>query len=330
MKKEKYTAVIVGCGSIGALKNDKYDSPQTENILTHAHACYAHPRVDLIGVIDNDWSKALKAGNKWNTGRSNHISSLRDSWSPDIVIVATPTETHHKVLIDLIDYHYPKLVIAEKPFCAAQIEAQGIVDYYKNADIPLAINYMRRYEMAHQTIKKWIDEDKLGKAFHCKITYTRGIRREASHAIDLMNWWFGKCLIAQTTTDKYGIDDYSKEDLTKAAAFTYEKCPHVFLCPVDGRKYSIFEIDMLFEKARIRFVDHGIRMEFYEPIPEPIYGDYMTMPSEVSWAYGKTGLTRGLTSLLDNAINFLDSGEELKCTGEDALKVHEVFECLEV
>ena len=62
----KYNVAIIGVGSIGALKNNQFDSPDTDNIFTHAHACYNHPQVDKIGFFDTDLDKALKAMEKWH------------------------------------------------------------------------------------------------------------------------------------------------------------------------------------------------------------------------------------------------------------------------
>ena len=76
-------------------------------------------------------------------------------------------------------------------------------------------------------------------------------------------------------------------------------------------------------------MDHGLKMEMYEPTAEPIYGDYLTMPSKPIYIY-ETGLNRALLYLIDNVVNCLDGKEELICTGEDAVKVHEVYEYLGV
>ena len=77
MKNGRYTAVLLGAGSIGALKPNEFDSPDTEEILTHAHAIYNHPKINLLGIIDSNINKAKKAGNKWKkTGEGKLISGL--------------------------------------------------------------------------------------------------------------------------------------------------------------------------------------------------------------------------------------------------------------
>ena len=33
----------------------------------------------------------------------------------------------------------------------------------------------------------------------------------------------------------------------------YEKCKNVFLCPADGRKFSVFELEVITEKGKLLF-----------------------------------------------------------------------------
>jgi predicted dehydrogenase len=144
-----YTVAIIGCGSIGALKDDAYDSPTTDAVLTHAHAFYKHTRTTIAGFIDIDFDKAKRAADKWEGGYCSTINeqifTINGIESPDIVVVATPTETHYNTLLEVLTLK-PKLVVAEKPFCSSLKEAREIHDRYKSAGIPLLVNYTRRFD----------------------------------------------------------------------------------------------------------------------------------------------------------------------------------------
>jgi len=61
-----YKVAIIGCGSIGANKPDHIDSPNSENVLTHAHAVSAHSRTELVAFVDIDKKKLRSARFKWN------------------------------------------------------------------------------------------------------------------------------------------------------------------------------------------------------------------------------------------------------------------------
>lgn len=323
-----YTAAVIGAGSIGALKPDKYDSPKSKNILTHCHALHVHPQIDLVAIIDTDIDKAKQAAGKWNTKWYElYYDQVQTLW-PDIVIIATPTETHHKILLQTPHYN-PKLVICEKPFTDNIRQAKEVIDAYKAANIPLMVNYTRRFDPAVQTVKEMIEQEKVGKAQNCRIVYNRGLRRDGSHAIDLLNYFFGECAGGHLEQPGYSFNDYSKEDPTYAVYLGYERCPHVALSPTDGRHYSIFEVDILMEKARFTFVDHGLRCNTY-PLKDSVYGDYKDLCYKLI-ATRETGLNVALYNLVENAVDYLEKRtKKLFCTGNDALKVHEVYDLLGV
>lgn len=321
--KKKYTVAIIGAGSIGALKPDKYDSPTTKNVLTHAHACYSHPMIDLKVIVDIDKEKARLAADKWGCHYRHHVDEISNYGNIDIIIVATPTETHLKVLGPLIKLK-PKLVIAEKPFTENIKQAKAISDLYKEYQIPLAVNYSRRFVPVYNYIAQtYFGHGLFGNILNCSFHYTRGLKREGCHAIDLFNWFFGDVIDCNIVSDNY-IEDYSPDDRTCAAYFQYERCPHVFMFPCDGRKAAIFEMDMIFEKGRIKFIDHGLTCQIFTTEKEKTYGDYDVFGDEpfVSWP---THLNNACSFLINNAVDFLDGESPLRCTDAEALKVHDVY-----
>lgn len=323
-----YTACVIGAGgSIGGLKPSKYDSPESDNILTHCHALCKHPRTALSMIIDKDLPKAGMAAGKWGTRYCATLDTAFVGENLDIAIVATPTETHRDVLLELLERE-PHLVIAEKPFCDNSTQAKEVIDAYKAANIPLMVNYTRRFVPEIQWIRDMIRSQELGAVQGCRIIYNRGLKREASHAIDLCNWFFGDCTrgrIAEVDV-RHLLTDYSHDDPTYAVYLEYANCPHVFFSPADGRHFSIFEVDILLEGGRITLIEYGLKYNLYSTKPEPTYGDYLTLSYE-----GKTfetGLNRALLSLVDNAVDHLDTGKPLLCGAEEALRVHEVLERL--
>jgi predicted dehydrogenase len=328
LEMKTYTAAIIGAGSIGALKPEKYDSPEGTEILTHAHACHAHSRINLIGIVDTYKEKANLAADKWNCIGLTDLLEL--PFFIDIIIVATPTEKHAETLSYLLQLS-PRLVIAEKPFTENGRDAKMISGLYEKENIPIAINYIRRYVPEYVQIKKIIDEKQFGKVLNCFLLYTRGLKREASHAIDLFNYFFGDFIDGSIINDN-SIDDYSSKDRTYAAYLSYDCCRHIFMFPCDGRQFAIFEMDLIFERGRIKLTNHGIMKKYYKTKKEEIYDDTNIL-DPLPYYSCKTHLTEGLTLLLDNVVDFLDDENHsgsLLCSDKDALKVHEIYEKLGV
>jgi predicted dehydrogenase len=318
---KKYNVAIVGAGSIGASKPDKYDSPQTKNILTHAHAIYNNPRTELMGIVDSDEDKAMMAASKWGCDCLSNLNDIPDM--TDIIIVATPTETHYDILHRVVQFE-PRIVIAEKPVTYNKHQAQIVRDLYERSQIPIAVNYTRRYVPEYAQVRDMIKNERFGKAVSCQFYYTRGLKRDGSHAIDLFNYFFGEFKRGQIFKN-HCIHDFSKHDPTFAAYFSYEKCPHIFMFPHDGRNFAIFEMSILFEKGRITFEDHGLRICLYDLTVETVYDQTKilnTSPSKIC----NTQLPTGLAYLINNVVNFLDKKVGLFCTIDDALSCHYIYE----
>ena len=325
-----YKTVIIGAGSIGSNKPDKYDSADTENILTHAHACCKHPEVELVGIVDQDIDKAYKAALKWNI-KYTGIDISNIPTFPDIIIVATPTETHKQILLDIIQYK-PKFVIAEKPFCSNAAEAREVIEAYKQANIPMSIDYIRNYDYQIRKLIEKIKSGYYGQIFSCILYYVRGLAHEGGHAINLFNKMFGEFIDGKIyETGNYS--DRNINDRSYTVYLRYQNCLNVIMIPIDSRTaFNVFNIEIMTEKGKIILSEHGKYIEFYPRIPEPTYGDYNTL-SAFAETRIETELTIDLMDVIGEAVQYIDAspmtiGLKNKCTPEDALKVHEIIEYL--
>ena len=106
----------------------------------------------------------------------------------DIVSICTPDETHEKILNDILIYK-PKLVICEKPIGLELKNTKKIINKYKKKNIPLFVNYFRRWDKKILLLKK-----KIQHAEVINIKYSKGIIHSGTHYIDLLSVWFGKCI----------------------------------------------------------------------------------------------------------------------------------------
>lgn len=326
-----YNAIIIGAGSIGALKPDKFDSPTTQNILTIAHAFYSHPRINLFGIYDTDKNKMHKAAKKWGTIEIKNIHDFFMLNDIDMLAICSSTETHFKVIRDILIKvpwkRYPKIILVEKPFCSNSLEVKKILTM---AHPPIAIDYSRRYDKALQLVKEEIVKKRTGEIYSCTVHYERGLQRDGCHAIDICNFLFGGVLLEKSNGRLNGLsyEDYSKKDITYPVHLAYEKCGNVFLIPNDGRAYSMFEVDILCQKGRFRFTEHGLTMELYTVGKEKTYGNYNALNKHP--LKFETELNKSLLNYVDNSVNFLDTNGKTKllCTAEDAIKQHEVYEFL--
>lgn len=319
---KQYKAAIIGAGSIGATKPDKFDYPGGENILTHAHAYHDNPEIELYGIFDNDHLKMQQAEKKWKTTRQHDFiyNQPFKSGKIDIFSVCTPTETHKNVLLSLIPLK-PKVVIAEKPVCMDSVELREVIKAYDEAKIPVIVNYTRRFDRNMQVLKKEIEEK--NNVVNCRILYGRGLHRDGCHSVDLCNYLFGKCI--EFNKLSFGHIQEIENDISFAIQANYKKCGNVVFMPQDGRDYCMFEVDILFKDSRLIFVNNGLKFKLTPVIKDNIWcGNYNILGEEFK---GKTKLNKSLLNMSNHAIDVINGAESI-CTLQDALKVHELLEGL--
>lgn len=328
--KEKINLCVIGMGQVGGLRNCNNDYPDSPAIITHCRAAYEAKKKGLIDkfyVCDNERTKIFKAYTKWNASQGfTSIFNIKDK--VDIFVIATPTNTHYKILENILKLKkLPKLVICEKPFTGSLKEANDIKKEYDKRKIPIVINYVRNYCDEITDLAISLRNGFEGKIISANLKYTRGLIRDGSHGIDLFNLFFGQFKTGKILNTK-GFNDYSEDDLTYPVYLQYQLCDNVFMIPFDGRKYSIFEMEILTERWKIVLTDHSRKIFYYPAMAEKIYGNFKSMSSTYDIQLHNE-VENSIYRTLLNSINYIvNKKTKLMCTAENAIKVHEVLDKL--
>ncbi len=134
----KFTVLIVGAGRIGAF----FDTPDSVDVLTHAHAFSQHPDFELLGFVDQDLARAEQAARLWSVEAYASIDEAFASARIDVVVNATPDQVHFDTLQQLID-KAPRLIFTEKPLTATLSEAKQVLAQAQSKELEIAVNYSR-------------------------------------------------------------------------------------------------------------------------------------------------------------------------------------------
>lgn len=305
----RYNTLIIGAGNIGAF----YDTPDSTNILTHAHAFSKHHGFNLTGFIDTDYHKAAEASAIWG-GRAFHsIDEAFECGSVDIVSIAVPDEFHYEILKELPRYPV-KLVFGEKPLAKTASQAEEIVRLYSERNIPVCINYKRRFVPEFQHIRNNISSGIYGNYVTGTGCYGKGIIHNGSHLIDMLRFFIGEIRDMRAIGRKR---DYYDDDPSVAAVLFFENDQPFYLQFADCNLFSIFEIDLIFEKKRVRIRDLGFAIEEYAISENNIFSGYCEM-TEIGQYNTQLGV-----SLLFSAANiygYLLQKEDIVCTLDDSYK----------
>ena len=312
-KDKKYRAVIIGAGRIAA----QFDDVKSKNVLTHAHAYHLNPQVSLAGIFDIDFSKASLAAKRWETRSYEDFDKMFREIRPEIVSICTPDDQHFFVLRKILKYR-PKIVICEKPITTKIADTEKIIKLYKKNKIPILVNYSRRFDGTVQKLKKELARGKYGKVIAATGIYSKGILHNGSHLIDLARYLFGKFKMALSLL---AINDYDRQDKTVAGFLQFNGCPQFHLLATDQRHFTMFELDIICERARFRFVNEGFWLMTQSIEPDPVFAGYKVLSAPKRQT---TQLDNAMSKLVNNAVEHLNNCVPLICTVEDALEAQKI------
>jgi len=308
-----FKSVVIGSGNIGAT----YDAPGSENVLTHAHAYTKHPNTKLVAFVDCDVSKAQKAAEIWGGNYYSDLQKCLESETPDIVSICVPTEYHFDILVKIIDYK-PKFIFLEKPVCNTLDQSKEIMNKLEENNIPVSVNFVRRFDPSLQQLLQDYKSGYFGDYINGQAFYGKGISNNGSHCIDFLLWFFVK-IKSFIKTQK--IVDCKDDDPSFGVCFELERDKYFYLLPADERHYSIIEFDLLFEKARIKFKQFGLKLSFQRVRTDPIFPGYKDLTEE---RVKPSGLNKSLYYSIDNSVKYLLGDENIISSFHNGYKVQRI------
>jgi predicted dehydrogenase len=292
-------AAVIGAGAIGAKLDTTTDAALP---ITHAGG-YRAAGFSLVGLVDTDVEARAEAM-RWDAPVHSSVDEMMTSARPDVVSVATPTFARAALLLELLKAG-PRAVIAEKPLAETVDQSRQIVKAFRDAGVPLLVNYSRRYTPLWQELSG-------RSAMSTAIRYGKGLLHNGTHAIDLCRMLFGECLDAVPLARK---NDHAISDPSVSAFLKFERCPEVFLQAVDEREFTLFEVDIVASDWRLIVDSDGRRARHFN-----LHREVGIPPGRrlIETGFEDTGVGSAMINLMRNARDVLDGGVAL-CTGDDAI-----------
>jgi len=235
-------AGIIGLGKKGFL----YEMRGQKNaLLSHAQVYSRCKEVDLIAAADTDPNRVLQFRNIYFLEGYTDIEKMLYESKLDILSIATPTETHCRIVRLAARYHPIKVIFVEKPIASTVRDAERMIHTCKEFGVKLVVNHTRRWDL------QWINAHKLIAEIgpvHYTVGYCSGDPLEAGiHMADLFRWFGGDA-------------PYDYIDLMMKNK------------PYDP--YLVFELDVFGEKGRLKITDNGRTISLYKVKESGLYKRY--------------------------------------------------------
>ena len=269
--------------------------------------------VDLAAVCDIDPERARRCAERWGVARWYvDPAAMLDDVHPDIVSICAPDSTHTALLELAINGTATRAVLMEKPLALSLKEARLAVDQANRRDVRLGVNYSRRYSKGHQALRERIRQGELGELQSIGGHYTKGTLHNGTHWFDLARFLVGEIVQVR------GFDRLREvtPDPTLDVCMKFSSGTLAYLHGLDAAAYSLFEMDILGSRGRVRIVDSGHGFETFMVGDSPYYTGYQTL-----LPHGREDgrLEDTLLHAAQDLIASLETGSIPLCSGEDAL-----------
>lgn len=304
-------AAVIGCGRIGSMAAD---DPKLKAVYSHAQGYSLCPATELVAVCDSDERRAEECARRW--GLQSGFTSVEETLEkarPDIVSVCTPDETHAAILGAVLRDQGVRGILAEKPLALSVAEAEEIAGRAEANGVALAVNYTRRFSDRHARMRERVSERLIGEIQTISGYYTKGILHNATHWIDLARWFAGDIeSVAGLSSEPFG-----ERDRMVDARFIFKSGARGVLQGCRDDAFTIFDMDIVGTRGRVRLADFGLRHEVFLVRDDPNYSGYRSLGRESDeLAAPEDTLLRAVEDLAQ-AVN---TGSRPRCTGRDGVE----------
>lgn len=292
-----YRVLIIGCGAIAG----GYDSARGPDDwpLTHAGAISRDTRFELVACVEPDITKRNEFCSRW--GVSNAYAAVedlnRDSGLFDLIVIASPTELHEAHL-EWALYMKPQAVFCEKPLAQNFEAIAKLANAYRQAAIPIVVNYSRRWQPDLTLLAGEIEDGKWGRLLSGVGTYSKGVVHNGSHMVDLMMMFSGSLEIHSVGPAR--VDHWSKDPTVDAVLVASQSNAPFHLVSGDSRLMTQFELVLNCEYGEIAIRDGAMRIETRRVRNSDTFSGYRQLgPVESAKGRYPETMTRAYDNLAD-------------------------------
>ncbi len=264
----KQAVGVIGCGRVAGL----LDGPEGDSVVTHAKAVYLHPAFHLAGCFDTDLERAEAFGRKWNCSWNfKDVEEMLSSASYDLVVIATPSDSHTELLSRLLDSDVG-VIICEKPLAEQTYRLENLKYSLLQTNKQVMVNYPMRFNQAHRELKKWLSERAMGELVTFQVQRDKGLLQNGCHAIDLFYFLFGGVKELRAFEWEIRNDDVigTFEVQLNASVKGQIRC-------LGNIGYSLFDMDLLFQNGRAELRDLGQNLKLAFGKDSEVYHGFRTL-----------------------------------------------------
>ena len=175
--------------------------------------------------------------------------------SIDVLSICSPTEKHFENF-SLACKAGVKKIWLEKPSAENSNLIEKMIQIKNEFGVNVFVNYFRRYDPSFIELKNELAD--IGNLVSISGLYTKGLRNNGSHLIDLLIWLVGPIKNQNLTPDFEGMKFPS-------ASFNLSfKNIDANIKSLNYKNFEMFELDIIGSSGRVVINDSGRNIDFYK------------------------------------------------------------------
>jgi predicted dehydrogenase len=311
--------LIVGCGNIAGGFDEGHlpaDLP-----YTHAGAYVRDGRFTLAACVEPDDRRREAFMAIWSVPRGyRSIDELLDHAETfDVISICSPTSCHaHDLEIAL--RLKPKLIFCEKPLTTSLADSERWVKACDRANIPLAVNYTRRWDPDISRLLSAMQNGQWGELRSITGVYNKGVLNNGSHMVDLLHLLVGHMQIIKTGRP---INDYLAVDPSVPVWLEGEHGVPIQLSCAHAEDYAVFELQFVFSQGMLTMEEGGMFWRERHAVVSDTFKGYHKLDEGLRRA---GDYPKAMLLAIDNIYRVITEGTTLASTGRSALAAQRVCE----
>lgn len=314
------SCVIIGLGQIGM--GYDFDIIGEAAVYTHARAIAIHPGFRLVGAVDVSPGQRTRFEQHYGVPAFYQIEVALRRLQPDVVVIATSTESHAAILANVINVCRPKLILCEKPIAYELDEARVMVDMCDKTGIELFVNYIRRTDPGVVEIKRRLDQGQISTPVKVNAWYSKGILNNGSHFLNLLELWLGD-INAATIINSGRL--WNNHDPEPDVEVQFDLGTAVVRAAWE-EAFSHYSIELLSRSGRLRYEKGGEAIEWQGVYADPNFEGYSIL------AERRETIANGMDvyqwHVYDQISKHMTGAATTLCTGHQALKTLKVIDSI--
>jgi predicted dehydrogenase len=225
----------------------------------------------LVGGWDPDPDRRRLFADRWAVPTDfDGPESLLQAVAPDVLVVATWPESH-AALVELACTAKIPVVVCEKPLTNDLGQARRLVGRVSRSSTRVMVNHERRYARDYRRVREVIQGCSYGPlvTVSAKLFMGRGrtpgevLLWDGTHLLDVLRFLTGAEIAQVRSWGNPGVKGSSLTTRFRLGA------TEVFVETASNRDHLVFELDLSFERGRIR-IGNGLYEEFVGGV-SPLY-----------------------------------------------------------